>query len=145
MEEKSMDKLYFKNVVTVGNLYLEYILFEFENEPILFICSDDLSNTYLCVCSDFRGHMRWVVARCPVNILRMLLRRRLTINSAFRLPNNVVVIDRDNKGNETSALIDRQFINPLDLPDPEFMVKDTGNNEYIIEQLMLIKEAANDT
>lgn len=91
-----MENIYFENVVTVGNLYLEYILYEFENEPILFICSDDSKNTYLCVCFDFRRHARWVVARCPINILLMLLRRCLTINATFRLPDSVIVIDRDN-------------------------------------------------
>lgn len=61
----------------------------------------------------------------------------MTINATFRLPDSVIVIDRDNGGSETSALIDRQFINPLDLPEQGLMVEDTEYNKYIMEQLSL--------
>ena len=49
-----MSNLYFDNVVQVGQLYLEYVFFEFESEPILFTCHDQLNQTYLCLCSDIR-------------------------------------------------------------------------------------------
>ena len=41
-----MSNLYFDNVVQVGQLYLEYVFFEFESEPILFTCHDQLNQTY---------------------------------------------------------------------------------------------------
>lgn len=49
-----MSNLYFNNVEKVGQLYLEYVFFEFESEPMLFICHDQLNQTYLCLCSDIR-------------------------------------------------------------------------------------------
>lgn len=32
-----MSELYFENVIEKGNLYLDHILYEFEDEPILFL------------------------------------------------------------------------------------------------------------
>ena len=39
-----MSELYFENVIEKGNLYLDHILYEFEDEPILFLCKDKDGN-----------------------------------------------------------------------------------------------------
>ena len=67
-----MSNLYFNNVEKVGQLYLEYVFFEFESEPILFICHDQLNQTYLCLCSDIRHGQKWIITKCDTKILRAL-------------------------------------------------------------------------
>ena len=49
-----MSELYFENVIEKGNLYLDHILYEFEDEPILFLCKDKDGNRYLCHCAEIR-------------------------------------------------------------------------------------------
>lgn len=68
-----MSNLYFNNVEKVGQLYLEYVFFEFESEPILFICHDQLNQTYLCLCSDIRHGQKWIITKCDTKILRALI------------------------------------------------------------------------
>ena len=56
-----MSELYFENVIEKGNLYLDHILYEFEDEPILFLCKDKDGNRYLCLCAEIRGERRLVL------------------------------------------------------------------------------------
>ena len=49
-----MSELYFENVIEKGNLYLDHILYEFEDEPILFLCKDkDLSLIHISEPTDY--------------------------------------------------------------------------------------------
>ncbi len=36
-----VNNLYFDDVIQIGRLYLEYIFYEFESEPVLFTCIDE--------------------------------------------------------------------------------------------------------
>lgn len=108
--------LYFDNVKDIGNLYLEYIFFEFESEPILFLCVDEEKNIYLCICSDIRYGQRWIITKCSISTLESLINEEFDIASAFLLTQNVIAIDMDLKGNEISYIIERDSIDKLDLP-----------------------------
>ena len=44
-----MKELYFENVTGIGKLYLEYIFYEFGNEPLLFLCTDAGKNLYFAL------------------------------------------------------------------------------------------------
>lgn len=132
-----MKNAYFENVITVGNLYLAYILHEFENEPILFICSDDSKELYLCICSEIRGRMRWVVARCQDKILSDLVSQKIPIAAAFLLNDKVIVIEYDNEDGETSKVINSKEINLLDLPEEGLMLRVSEEDKSAIAQLSL--------
>lgn len=111
-----MKELYFENIVNIGNLYLKDILFEFECEPILFICSDDNNQTYICVCSDFRNGQKWVVGKCSEYDLDKLIHKKIDITSVFLKNDKLVVICMDTQGNLTSDFIDSNDIDRLLLP-----------------------------
>lgn len=132
-----MKNAYFENVVTVGNLYLAYILYEFENEPILFICSDDSKELYLCICAEIRRHMRWIVARCQDKILSDLVSQKIPIASAFLLNDKVIVIECNNEDDETSKVINSKEINLLDLPEEGLMLRVSEEDKSAIAQLSL--------
>lgn len=132
-----MKNAYFENVVTVGNLYLAYILYEFENEPILFICSDDSKELYLCICAEIRGHMRWIVACCQDKILSDLVSQKIPIASAFLLNDKVIAIEYNNEDDETSKVINSKEINLLDLPEEGLMLRVSEEDKSSIAQLSL--------
>ena len=62
-----MSNIYFDNVARIGKLYLEYVFYEFENEPILFLCSDEEKKLYICLCSDIRYGQKWIVVECGMS------------------------------------------------------------------------------
>ena len=111
-----MSNLYFNNVEKVGQLYLEYVFFEFESEPILFICHDQLNQTYLCLCSDIRHGQKWIITKCDTKILRALITAEIDIVTAFLKHQKAIVIDMDMEGTEKSYEINTEEIDPLDLP-----------------------------
>lgn len=111
-----MSNVYFENVEQIGSLYMEHIFFEFENEPILFVCRDDADKLYLCLCSEIRAGQRWIVARTDIETLSLLIDKKMDILSAFLKVSNVVIIDMDLGGNEKSRVVERDAIDKLDLP-----------------------------
>ena len=118
-----MSNLYFNNAEKVGQLYLEYVFFEFESEPILFICHDQLNQTYLCLCSDIRHGQKWIITKCDTKILRALITAEIDIVTAFLKHQKAIVIDMDMEGTEKSYEINTEEIDPLDLPKPGTFIR----------------------
>ena len=104
-----MSNLYFDNVVQVGQLYLEYVFFEFESEPILFTCHDQLNQTYLCLCSDIRYGQKWIITKCNTKILRALITAEIDIVTAFLKQQKAIVVVMDMNGEEESYEINRKL------------------------------------
>ena len=118
-----MNKAYFTNVIQVGDLYLDHVLYEFESEPILFTCVDKAENIYLCICSEIRYCQRWIVAKCDMNTLWALYDEQMDIASAFLLPSTVIHIQMDLQGKERSSILKRDKVDRLDLPEEGTYVK----------------------
>ena len=112
-----MDKAYFTNVIQVGNLYLDHVIYEFDSEPIVFTCIDETKNIYLCICSEIRYFQRWIVAKCDVDTLWALYDEQMDIASAFLLPAAVIRIQMDMQGQERSSILKRDKVDRLDLPE----------------------------
>lgn len=112
-----MNELYFKNIIQVGDLYLDYVFFEFELEPILFTCTDSNKNLYLCLCSDIRFGQKWLVCRCSIRMLHLLLEKRIDIASGFLSNDDIIIITLDLQENENSYIIRKNDIDRLDLPE----------------------------
>lgn len=111
-----MSNIYFDNVARVGKLYLEYIFYEFENEPILFLCCDEAKKIYICLCSDIRYEQRWIVVESDMNTLKSLIKEEIDIASAFLTSKEAIVINMDLQGNESSYEIGIDKVDRLDLP-----------------------------
>lgn len=81
-----MDKeLYFENIPTVGDLYLEDVFNVFEDENILFTCTNEKHELYLCVCYEIRGALKWIINKIDGGDIAKLINKEITINDAFRL------------------------------------------------------------
>ena len=111
-----MDNLYFDNVIQIGKLYLEYVFYEFESEPILFTCIDEEKKLYLCLCSEIRYGQKWVVTECSIMQLKALIEEEVDIASVFLSGPRIIAIEMDLQGNESSSLIENNKIDRLDLP-----------------------------
>lgn len=116
MRWQIMNNIYFDNVVQVGKLYLEHIFYELESEPILFSCVDERKNIYLCLCCEIRYGQRWIITKCGITRLKALIKEEIDIASAFLITPNIITIDRDSHGHESSCIIKNDKIDRLDLP-----------------------------
>lgn len=113
-----MSELYFENCVDVGNLYLDYVFYEFEKEPILFTCVDKSKNLYFCICVDIRYEQIWLISKTNISILKELIDERIDIASAFLTQKKFIKVNMDLEGNEKSWVISKKDISALDLPKP---------------------------
>ena len=119
-----MNEIYFDKVIQIGRLYLDYIFYEFESEPILFSCMDDEKKLYLCLCSEIRYVQKWIVTKCDLHTLKALIDETMDIASAFLLKDEIIIIDMDLQGNEKSYVIKSDEIDRLDLPKDGIYIKD---------------------
>lgn len=118
--------IFFDKVIQRGRLYLDYIFYEFESEPILFSCVDDEKKLYLCLCSEIRYGQKWIITECELSTLKALIDEKMDIATAFLLKNEIIIIDRDLQGKESSYVIRSEEIDRLDLPKEGMYIK----NEY---------------
>lgn len=112
-----MNSVYFDGVDQIGKLFLDYVFFSFETEPILFTCIDKNQKTYLCLCSEIRYERRWIVVECSILTLRNLIEREIDILSAFFSSSKAIIINMDLQGHEQSHVIATKDIDCLDLPE----------------------------
>lgn len=138
-------ELYFEKVNQIGNLYLECILYEFEYEPILFVCSDECDNLYLCACSEMRKEQRWLITNTNYNILHDLTTHKIDIKTAMTdFFDKKYIITRGLDCKETSLPIMINDINLLDIPK-ENVYLNYFNKEATEEFLEKISKDYNST
>lgn len=116
--------IFFDKVIQIGRLYLDYIFYEFESEPILFSCVDDEKKLYLCLCSEIRYGQKWIITECELSTLKALIDEKMDIASAFLLKNEIIIIDMDLQGKESSYVIRSEEIDRLDFPKEGMYIKD---------------------
>lgn len=113
------NKLYFENVLNIGKLYLEHVFLYFEQEPVLFVCSDNEGKYYLCFCSEMRGFQQWIISLTSVEILEKLIDNKISIYTALKSDDAVaklkIILDLDN--NETCSEIMFGQIDEFELPE----------------------------
>ena len=86
-----MNEIYFKNVLDIGNLYLEKVFNEFEGEYITFVCKDINDTKYFCICYEFRYALKWIICKIAPKILGKLLINKIDIKSVFDLENKNLI------------------------------------------------------
>ena len=128
-----MNDAYFDNVNNIGKLYIEYVFYEFESEPILFTCVDEKQDLYLCLCCEIRYKQRWIIIRCNIALLKSLVKEELDVASVFLSAANIIAIDMDINGEEKSSFISQNEIDRLDLPEDGTYLK--CNTVYALNYL----------
>jgi hypothetical protein len=137
-----MDKYYFSNIEGIDNLRLECIFYEFEEEPILFLCKSDENELYFCLCSEIRWGQRWILVKTQLENLRLLAEKSIDIATLFFNSEKAVIIDMDLKGKETCKLIDSKKIDRIDLPEDGIFLRcnNTDIKEYLNNSKKVITE-----
>ena len=108
---------YFENIYNVGTLYLDYVFYEFESEPILFVCKDIHDNLYFCICTEIRGFQIWLVASVTIPTLSKLVNGEIDLSSVFSNSSIVHVITMELDGTEYNDVVCGTNICDEDLPD----------------------------
>lgn len=127
-----MNNKYFENIEGIGALYLQYVFYEFEHEPILFVCENIDKELFLCLCSDIRYEQKWIISKTNIMILKMLVDNRIDIATAFLKQEKLFVNIMDLKGDEESVIINRSELDRLDLPKEGTYVKDNDDNKTFV-------------
>lgn len=85
-------ELYFSDLPNIGNLFLEYTLYEYV-EPVLFVCQDEHGNRWFCSCS--RLSEQWLVCKTDISTLLSVLKRKVSLDSVFRDNHSTVCLQWD--------------------------------------------------
>lgn len=129
--------VYFKNLDYLGDLNIDYIIFDYEY-LVLFTCLDNKNNLYLCVCCDIRNEQRWIITTINEDTLINMLSDKITIRDAFvieKFDHYLVKYYGPNKPEECIKV----FVSDIpteDLPmEEEFIEADEGEFDQYIEVL----------
>lgn len=117
------DAPYFRNLKSVGNLYLSHVFLSFENEPIIFICTDNYRNLYLCLCSEIRNEQRWIISKCSLECIKSLIYKKIEIASVFLNSDLLLQVILDITGAESNEIISVSDLDRLDLPEDGVYLK----------------------
>lgn len=99
-------------------LQCEFVIIEYDEDPILMVMRDDFGNLFLNLCSEIRGMNRWIVAPTSLDTLHHLINFDLTINDALRAVSRFAyVIERHGQDYSISKVAFR------DIP-PRFLAKE---------------------
>lgn len=139
-----MNELYFEKVPHLGNLYLDYVFHEFEGEPILFMCTDNEENLFLCTCFEIRYEQKWLVAECNVETLGELIRKSIDIKTALCKNEMLTTITMNTEGKETHSYKKISEINELDFPKEETYLMLHGMQEQVYLQQKIQKKNDNE-
>ena len=104
-----------------SNYYLIFSIMEYEGIPILFIARDDFNTLYLCDCVEFRDFQRWTISMTNINILDMVINKRLSIFDALEKGEGLKIIAtyHYDSGLVTHEKIAFDAIQPEDLPEKD--------------------------
>lgn len=137
MEEK---KKYFENVPLYGDLcdlYIDKVLFSYDNLPIVFVLKDFKNNYFLSICTDSIFTLDWIITKVSTLTLIGVLKNEIPIFRAFEISKeyNEIIIAQEG---EDKIEFSKKFLGEFDdddLPSKDEYL-DAGNkfDEYI-EQL----------
>lgn len=116
-------KLYFENVSSIGNLYLDHCFIEFEEEPILFVCKDKERNLYLCLCSDVRVIQKWIISKIDLKTLTKMVNKEIDLLTALTQNKKVIVVVQNIYNHEHNELVCTCKLNELDLPQKGVLLR----------------------
>lgn len=112
-----MEKVYFENIKNIGDLYLDFVLNEYENEPILFTLKSDFGDLYFCLCSEIRNEYRWLLAQTNTENLEKLLNKQIDIHDILCANEKVLLITCGDDDNIRNKEILVSEIDELDIPE----------------------------
>lgn len=125
--------LYFRDILEIGNLFIEKVLFEFDKMPIVFVCQNSKRDKYLCVCTDCIVGYSWMITRIERDILINLIKDKISILKAFEETQEKIYIV--NKENDEYVCSKYDFADiPMDeLPDEDEKLENPLLKDYLYQ------------
>lgn len=125
-----MNKAYFYDFHEYGDLYLEKTLYEFEGQPITFVCLDQKQKRYLCHCICPVIPFTWLVSRITNEELCEILWGQKTVFDYYRNSKSCVVMAEYNDGMKYSEYSPGR-VPDSELPDRVYHIDYRDYNSYI--------------
>lgn len=109
--------------------------------PILSVLKDDYSQLYLCLCSEIRDKMRWIISLTTFEVIQALVDLKLSVNQALRKVQDQVFVVEYCDGKYSCQTLSFSKINPLYLAEEdtyaEFQDEDVDDNLGIWKRLLM--------
>lgn len=104
-----------------NNFYFLFSIIEYEGIPILFVAKDDFNDIYLCDCVEFRNFQRWIISKTSLNILELVIEKKISIFNALKQDDSLKIIATYDylSGQTTQERIVFENISQEDLPEQE--------------------------
>lgn len=141
-----MKEIYFENVINIGNLYLNKILNRFEDENIIFVCTDDNNDYYFSVCYEIRNALKWIICKTDSKTIALALMKKIDLYSVFQRSKEDFIQIIFDGNNETSNFISLKNIDRKYLPTPGiFFKEETDLYQYVYKLLLEYNVSYNST
>lgn len=109
-------EVWFTQMSHIGDLFLDYVFFEFEMEPLLFTCVDKSGNLYFCHCYKLIYEQKWFVVPISVETLEDVIEGINDIRTTILSAKEVLEITRDATGKDTHVWKNVVHLVQEDLP-----------------------------
>lgn len=130
------NEVYFENVLEYGNLYLDKVFNDFEDENIIFICKDKNGNYFLSVCYEFRFKLEWVLCKTDELSLIKLISKSTDLHTIFKDSEKLISIITDLDGDHITEIEYEKF-NKSFLPTPGVYLKPNIDLTYYFFDLYI--------
>ncbi len=128
-----MKKEYFENVKNIGILYLEKVFMKFEDENIIFVCTDENNNRYLGVCYETRLALKWVLCQVTNELMLQVLFGIIPLRTCFEQAGDILLVQYTEADGESSRWDQCVRIESRILPDEDFYLKySTSEDNYYL-------------
>lgn len=114
-----MKEAYFTNTPLYGDLFLEEVLFPYDNIPIIFTCKTKDNIRCICVCDDIIENQSWIITRISSEVLLAVLYDKISICKAFEISDDNTIIAELVDGEIKYLTKPYKKIDPMELPDPD--------------------------
>lgn len=114
-----------------GQLNIEKVLFEFEREPIVFICKNTTGARFVCVNTGYGFEQCWIVAKVSIPTITRMLRDEISVLDAISKTKNKVLLLKEGNGGIEAISLDFKDIDHSELPDANVKVQNPKCADYI--------------
>lgn len=84
------NNIYFEDVLSYGNLYIDKVLFSYDNLPIVFVCKNLSGKLLLSVCTDSIMTMSWMLIEVSKQTLVKVIKNEIPDD---KLPSKTTFLD----------------------------------------------------
>lgn len=128
------NKLYFENLVGLGNLFLEKVFFSFDNQPIMFSCVNENRIRFFCICTDSIKDFSWIIVRANGESFVKLLKNKISVYDFIIQSKNCILVELCSIGYKCIKF-KAENIPEDELPDKDLYLNYEGAEKYIRETI----------